>query len=69
MTISLEAFSAAVLPTSLVQTTIRAQFTASVLMILLFSLHCLVPHFNESDGLEKCWRPAYRGTDVNRMSN
>jgi len=67
--ISLEAVSTAVFPSSLAQTRIGAQFTASVLMIRQIFLTCGVPVFKESAGFGKCWRPGYRGTDVNWLSN
>jgi hypothetical protein len=66
---SSEAFSTTVFPSYLQQSRIGAQFTASVLIIPQISLPCQVPHLDESNGLEKCWRLEYRGTDVNRLSN
>ena len=66
---SSEADSAALIPTSLEQTRIGVQFTASVQIILRIYFPCQVPLFKESNGLEKCWRPGYCGTDVNRFSN
>jgi len=69
ITISSEAVSTAVFPSSLDQTRIGVQFTASVLTILHVSIPCQVPLFNESNGLEKHWRPGYGGTNVNQLSN
>ena len=69
ITISSEAVSAIVFPPSWEQSRIEAQFTASVRIMPRISFHCQEPHFIESSGLEKCWSPGYRGTDVNRLSN
>jgi len=69
ITISSVAVSAAVSSSPLEQTRIGLQFTASVLIIPRISLPCLVLLLKESNGLEQCWRPGYRGTDVNRLSN
>jgi len=68
ITIWSEAFCPAVFPPSLEQSRIGAKFTASVLIIPRISLPCQVHLCNESMGSEKCWRPGYCGTDVNRLS-
>jgi len=69
VTIASEAALAAVSPSSLEQTRIGMQFTECALIIQQVSLPCHAMLFNESNGLGKCWRPGYHGTDVNWLSN
>ena len=69
ITISMEAVSTEAFRSSLEQSRIGAQFTASVRIIPQISLHFDVPLHNEWNGLGKCWRAGYHGTNVNRLSN
>jgi len=69
ITISSEAVSAGVFPSSLQQSRIGAQFIASDLIMPRSYFPCQELLFIGSNGLEKCWRPGYPGTDVNRLSN
>jgi len=69
ITISSEAISATVFPPSWEQSRIGAQFTASVLIMPQMSFPCQEPLLIESNGVEKRWKPGYRGTNVNRLSN
>jgi len=69
ITILTEAVSTALFPASWEQARIGAQFTTSGLIMPRISFPCQEQLFIESNGLEKSWRPGYRGTDVNWLSN
>jgi len=69
ITISSEAVSAALFPAFWERSWIGAQCTASVLIMPQISFPWQEPLFIESNGFERRWRPGYRGTDVNRLSN
>jgi len=64
-----DAVSTAVFPPSWEQSGTWKQFTASVLMVPQILFPCQEPYFDESNGLEKCWRPWCHGTDVNRLTH
>ena len=69
ITISSEAVSATAFPSSLEQSRIGAQFTASVLIMPRISFPFQELLFSEWNGIEKRWRPGYHGTHVNRLFN
>jgi len=69
ITISSEAVSAAVFPSSSKQSRIGAQSTDNVLIMPQICLPCQQLLFIESNSVEKPWRPGSRGTDVNQFSN
>jgi len=64
--ISSEAVWATVFLSSLEQSRIGAQFTASAVILPQISFPCQELRFTKSNGLEKCWRSGYCGTDVNQ---
>jgi len=66
---SSEAFSSADFLVSVEQTSIGVHFIASVLIIPRIPSPCQLPLFNEWNGLEKCRRLDYFGTNVNQGSN
>jgi hypothetical protein len=68
MTISSEAVSAGDFLSSL-ESRFGAKFTPRILIMPRISLPSQKMLFFELNGLEKRWRPGYRGTDVNRLSN
>ena len=69
ITIFSEAVTVGVLPSSYEQSGIGTQLTDSVLNMRRICLPYQELLFIESNDLEKRWRPRYRGTDVNRLSN
>ena len=69
ITILSEGVSATVFSTSLEQSRMGAQFPASDLIMPRISFPCHELLFIKSNSLERFWRPRYRGTDVNRLSN
>jgi hypothetical protein len=64
-----EAVSTPVFLALVEQTRNVVQLTASVRIFPQIPVPRQVPHYYESNGLEKCWSAGYRGTDVIVFSN
>jgi len=67
ITMSSEAVSATLFPSTLEQTSSGVQSAESILIMPQISCPYQLTLFGELNGLEKCWRAGYCGTNVNPL--